>query len=86
VGNGTAGLTFCPKPIHQQTDGAFLNTKHSLFLQKSQVTAATIPLDIQPEELRAEWDMMIKYFGLDVYMCPTGEDEDDEWLGSTVVL
>jgi hypothetical protein len=43
-------------------------------------------VDIQPEELRAEWDMMIKYFGLDVYMCPTGEDEDDEWLGSTVVL
>ena len=52
-------------------------------------------MDIQPEELRAEWDMMIKYFGLDVYMCPTGEDDedededdddDDEWLGSTVVL
>ena len=21
------------------------------------------------QELRAEWDMMIKYFGLDVYMC-----------------
>lgn len=27
------------------------------------------PLPQVPEELRAEWDMMIKYFGLDVYMC-----------------
>lgn len=26
------------------------------------------PLPHVPEELRAEWDMMIKYFGLDVYM------------------
>ena len=33
-----------------------------------------MPVDLQPaEELRAEWDMMIKYFGLDVYMCPTVE-------------
>ena len=75
MGNGTSRAYIFSKTHSptQQTDAAFLNW-------------ISIPLDIPPEELRAEWDMMIKYFGLDVYMCPTGEDEDDEWLGSTVVL
>ena len=42
--------------------------------ETAETAAIAMPVDLQPaEELRAEWDMMIKYFGLDVYMCPTVE-------------